>query len=121
MSTSKALGDWGEGLIAGYLQKRGCQVLERQWRCRYGELDLVVRDPDGTICFVEVKLRSGGLSGLPREAVDRRKREKLRAAAAWYLSQHGLGEATARFDVAEIYTDEAHRPFRLEYLEDAFT
>ena len=121
MSISKALGDWGEGLIAGYLQKRGCQVLERQWRCRYGELDLVARDAGGTICFVEVKLRSSGRAGLPREAVDRRKRERLRTAATCYLSQHGLGEATARFDVAEIYTDEAHRPFRLEYLEDAFT
>ena len=120
MST-KALGDQGEDLAGDYLLAHGYQLLDRRWRCRYGELDLVARDAGGTICFVEVKLRSSGRAGLPREAVDRRKREKLRAAAAWYLSQHGLGEATARFDVAEIYTDEAHRPLRLEYLEDAFT
>ena len=80
----------------------------------------MARDADGTICFVEVKLRSGNLAGLPREAVDRRKRERLRAAAACYLSQHDL-DAPARFDVAEVYTDEAHRPLRLEYLENAFT
>ena len=83
MST-KALGDQGEDLTGDYLLARGCTLLDRQWRCRYGE------------------------------------REKLRAAAACYLSQHDL-DAPARFDVAEIYTDEAHRPLRLEYLEDAFT
>jgi len=120
MNTTKALGDRGEAAAAQYLRKRGCTLLDRQWRCRYGELDLVARDADGTICFVEVKLRSGNLAGLPREAVDRRKRERLRAAAACYLSQHDL-DAPARFDVAEIYTDEAHRPLRLEYLENAFT
>ena len=120
MSTTKALGDRGEAVTAQYLRERGYALLASQWRCRYGELDLVARDLDGTICFVEVKLRGGNLAGLPREAVDRRKREKLRAAAACYLSQHDL-DAPARFDVAEIYTDEAHRPLRLEYLEDAFT
>ena len=120
MSTTKNLGDRGEELAGDYLQAHGCTLLDRQWRCRYGELDLVARDADGTICFVEVKLRSGNLAGLPREAVDRRKRERLRAAAACYLSQHDL-DAPARFDAAEIYTDEAHRPLRLEYLENAFT
>ena len=84
MNTTKALGDRGEAAAAQYLRKRGCQLLASQWRCRYGELDLVARDRDGTICFVEVKLRSGSFAGLPREAVDRRKQERLRAAAACY-------------------------------------
>ena len=95
MNTTKALGDRGEAAAAQYLRKRGCQLLASQWRCRYGELDLVARDRDGTICFVEVKLRSGSFAGLPREAVDRRKQERLRAAAACYLSQHDL-DAPAR-------------------------
>ena len=120
MITRRDLGNRGEAEAARYLRKKGYTLLASQWRCRYGELDLVARDADGTICFVEVKLRSGNLAGLPREAVDRRKRERLRAAAACYLSQHDL-DAPARFDVAEIYTDEAHRPLRLEYLENAFT
>ena len=104
MNTTKALGDRGEAAAAQYLRKRGCQLLASQWRCRYGELDLVARDRDGTICFVEVKLRSGSFAGLPR---------------ACYLSQHDL-DAPARFDVAEVYTDGVHRPLRLEYLENAF-
>ena len=70
MNTTKALGDRGEAAAAQYLRKRGCQLLASQWRCRYGELDLVARDRDGTICFVEVKLRSGSFAGLPREAVE---------------------------------------------------
>ena len=119
MSTTKDLGDRGENLTADWLLSRGYQILDRRWRCRYGELDLVGRTPEGTICFVEVKLR-GGFAGLPREAVDRRKREKLRAAAESYLALHDLGDAPARFDVAEVYTDGNHRPVRLEYLEDAF-
>ena len=95
MNTTKALGDRGEAAAAQYLRQRG------------------------TICFVEEKLRGGSFAGLPREAVDRRKQERLRAAAACYLSQHDL-DAPARFDVAEVYTDGVHRPLRLEYLENAF-
>ena len=69
MNTTKALGDRGEAAAAQYLRKRGCQLLASQWRCRDGELDLVARDRDGTICFVEVKLRSGKLAGPPRGGV----------------------------------------------------
>ena len=79
----------------------------------------MARDRQGTICFVEVKLRGAGAIALPREAVDRRKRERLRAAAALYLSRHEI-DAPARFDVAEVYTDEQARIIRLEYLADAF-
>ena len=84
MST-KALGDQGEDLTGDYLLARGCTLLDRQWRCRYGELDLVARDADGTICFVEVKLRSGGRAGLPREAVDRSgpRRPVISASTIW--------------------------------------
>ena len=119
MSRTKAAGDRGEAEVAKYLRKKGYTLLASQWRCRFGELDLVARDRGGTICFVEVKLRSAGAIGLPREFVDARKQERLRKAAACYLSTHGL-DAPARFDVAEVYTDEGHRIVRLEYLADAF-
>ena len=119
MTTKKAAGDRGEAEVARYLRKQGCTLLASQWRCRCGELDLVARDRQGTICFVEVKLRSTGAIGLPREFVDQRKQERLRKAAACYLSTHEI-DACTRFDVAEVYTDEDHRIVRLEYLEDAF-
>lgn len=120
MTAQRDLGNQGEAETARYLRKKGYTLLASQWRCRYGELDLVARDKGGTICFVEVKLRREGGTALPREAVDARKQARLRAAATLYLSQHEL-DVPARFDVAEVYTDEHHRILRLEYLEDAFS
>ncbi|MEG1592874.1 MAG: YraN family protein, partial [Oscillibacter sp.] len=78
------------------------------------------RDKKGMICFVEVKARGLRSVGLPREFVDRRKQERLRIAAACYLSTHEL-DAPARFDVAEVYTGENGQVLNLEYLENAFT
>ena len=118
MSGRKAVGDRGEAEVARYLRKKGYTLLASQWRCRFGELDLVARDRRGTVCFVEVKLRSTGSIGLPREFVDARKQERLRTAAAAYLSTHNI-DAPARFDVAEVYA-ETDGSLRVEYLEDAF-
>ena len=118
MSRTKAAGDRGEAAAAGYLRKRGYTLLASQWRCRFGELDLVARDRRGTVCFVEVKLRSAGAIGLPREFVDARKQERLRAAAAAYLSTYEI-DAPARFDVAEVYAED-DGTLRVENLEDAF-
>ena len=120
VSTAKAAGDRGEAATARYLRRQGAELLASQWRCRFGELDLVARDRRGTICFVEVKLRSSVSHGLPREFVDARKQDRLRKAAACWLSAHEEEDAPARFDVAEVYTDENGRIADLVYLEDAF-
>ena len=119
MST-KQDGDWGEALAAEYLEARGCRIVEKQWRCRLGEIDLIA-EKDGMILFVEVKLRTNLRYGMPREYVTAKKQEKLRAAALLYLSMHGLDVPT-RFDVAEVYTDAHHsaRSTRIEYIENAF-
>lgn len=118
MSRTKAAGDRGEAEVAKYLRKKGYTLLASQWRCRFGELDLVAKNKRGTVCFVEVKLRSGGAIGLPREFVDERKRQRLRTAAAAWLAQHEI-DAPARFDVAEVYAEQ-NGALRVEYLENAF-
>lgn len=118
MSTTRAAGNRGEAEVARWLRKKGYTLLASQWRCRFGELDLVAKSRQGVICFVEVKLRSEGSIGLPREFVDRRKQERLRSAAASYLSTHDI-DAPARFDVAEVYA-EANGALRVQYLENAF-
>ena len=119
MST-KQDGDWGEALVEKYLSERGCRIVEREWRCRFGEIDLIA-EQEGTLLFVEVKLRTNLRYGMPRESVTAKKQEKLRSAALLYLSMHGL-DAPARFDVAEVYTDVHHsaRSTRIEYIENAF-
>ncbi|MCI8397821.1 MAG: YraN family protein [Oscillibacter sp.] len=114
---AKKAGDEGEALAAQFLEDQGCTILARQWRCRYGELDLVARKGEA-IRFVEVKRRGPGAIGLPREFVDERKRDRLRKAAAAYLAEHDP-DAFAQFDVAEIYEEPDGR-FRVEYLEAAF-
>jgi len=118
MSRTRSAGNRGEAEVARYLRKRGYTLLASQWRCRFGELDLVARDRRGTICFVEVKLRSMGSIALPREFVDARKQQRLRAAASAWLSSHEM-DAPARFDVAEVYAED-NGVLRVEYLESAF-
>ena len=114
----KARGDMGEEIAARYLEGRGFQILSRQWRCRYGELDLIARDSSGTVCFVEVKLRKRNAAAPGREAVGARKQERLRRAALCWLSEHDP-DAPARFDVAEIRADPGGL-FRLDYIPNAF-
>ena len=118
MTSAKAAGDRGEDLVARYLQKAGYTLLDRQWRCRFGELDLVARSREGIVCCVEVKLRGPKSMGLPREAVDARKQARLRRTAGAYLSCYEL-DAPARFDVAEVYCEE-NGAMRVEYLAGAF-
>ena len=117
---TKAAGDWGEALTANYLRERGYKLLASGYRCRFGEIDLIA-EKKGVLCFVEVKLRSGLSFGLPREFVTKAKQEKLRTTAQYYLAAHDL-DAPARFDVAEVYTDEHHsvQNTHIEYLENAF-
>ena len=115
---TRARGTRGEAEVARFLRKQGYVLLASQWRCRFGELDLVAKDKRGTICFVEVKLRGTGSIALPREFVDVKKQERLRKTAAAYLSSHDL-DVPARFDVAEVY-EEQDGTLRIQYLESAF-
>jgi putative endonuclease len=119
MRSTKGLGDRGEAETAKYLRRKGYTLLASQWRCRFGEIDLIVRDHQGFLCFVEVKLRSNLSCGLPREFVNTRKQDRLKTAAAYYMSEHELDEP-ARFDVAEVYVDHNQRIQKLCYLENVF-
>lgn len=117
MGSRDELGQRGEVLTAAYLRRRGSTVLRTRYRCREGEIDLIARDGE-VLCFVEVKTRTNLGMGLPREYVGQRKQERLRAAAAHYLSEQEL-DCPARFDVAEIYVDPRGRGY-IHYIENAF-
>ena len=118
--TTKASGDWGEAQVAEYLRDHGYLIDASKYRCRFGEIDLIAHD-GGTLCFIEVKVRSNLRYGLPREYVTYSKQAKLRTTAEYYLATHDA-DAVCRFDVAEVYTDKAHSPehTRIEYIENAF-
>ncbi len=114
------LGRWGESLVAEELRRKGCRLLAAGWYCRMGEIDLIAED--GTyLRFVEVKLRRDDRFAQAREAVDRRKQGRLRAAAGLYLAQNPT-PLQPRFDVAEVYAPrgvETKNP-RIIYIENAF-
>ena len=100
-----SLGSWGEDLAENYIIKKGYSVLERNFRCKSGEIDIIVCDGD-TLVFVEVKTRQSQKYGLPCEAITAAKLRHLKKAAAYFTAMHKLGQRDARIDVIEILKTE---------------
>ena len=105
MPSRREIGVSGEDLAAAWYEARGYQVLERNWRCRQGELDLVLRN-GGQVVFCEVKHRSGVRYGTPGEAVTHEKRQRIRHLAARWLQDAKPRPAEIRFDVAAVLDGE---------------
>lgn len=120
MGKSKLSGAWGEALTAEYLRKKHYKILASGYRCRFGEIDLIARDGKFLV-FVEVKLRKSADFAQAMEYVDRRKQDRLRATASFYLAEHPSG-LQPRFDVMEIYAPEGTGTACpvFHYMEDAF-
>lgn len=120
MARSKLSGAWGEALAAEYLRKKRYTVVAAGYRCRYGEIDLIVRDRKYLV-FVEVKLRKSGDFAKAMEYVDHRKQDKIRVTASMYLSQNPT-KLQPRFDVIEIYAPEGTATLnpQIRHMEDAF-
>ncbi|MDT8427706.1 MAG: YraN family protein [Pseudomonadales bacterium] len=96
---SQAFGAQQEQLAASYLQARGLVLLQSNFRCRVGEIDLIMRD-DRVLVFIEVRYRRNKGFGTSVETVDRRKQQKLRRCARFFLATHGLTEQlVCRFDI----------------------
>jgi putative endonuclease len=114
----RAFGAWGEQRAAAHLVAQGMVLLDRNWRCRTGEIDIIARDGD-TLVFVEVKTRRSMLFGPPAEAIIARKVSRLRRLAAEWLSASGLRPRAVRFDVVSVLPRRYGEP-RLEHLRDAF-
>lgn len=111
------LGKEGERLAERFLEKKGYKLLERNYRCSAGELDLVVLDRR-VIVFVEVKTRTGQGFGTPFEAVEFRKQRKIIQSAQFFLAEKGLQQRDARFDV--IGVSWVGREPVVEHIENAF-
>jgi putative endonuclease len=95
------LGSWGEQTAAKYLIKRGYIILERNFRSRLGEIDLIALD-GRTLVFVEVKTRQNRNYGLPCEAVNAQKLRHLKRMSLHYMAVHHAESRDARLDVVEI-------------------
>jgi len=113
-----ALGPAGEAEAARHLEARGWRILERGYRTRAGEIDLIA-DDHGVIVFIEVKSRRGLRCGRPAEAVGARKRSHIVRVAQIYLMRRGGPEAACRFDVVEVMALPGE-DYRIHHLRDAF-
>ena len=110
----KAIGRAGEDLAAQYLKQQGYTILERNYRLRIGEVDIIARDEEYLV-FIEVKTRRSTRFGSPFEAVDARKQQQIVKIAAAYLQGK---ELPVRFDVVAVHLNE--QDVRVEILKNAF-
>jgi putative endonuclease len=102
MGTDKQVkGRLGENEAVRFLEKKGYRIIERNFRTRHGEVD-VIAEENGTIVFVEVKARTSAAFGAPEESVGRRKQERIIRASKEYLFTEDLTDHPARFDVVGI-------------------
>ncbi len=119
MSTTSDLGGHGERIAAAYLSDVGLRVLDRNWRCRDGELDIVAREGNALV-FCEVKTRRESGFGHPVEAVTRTKQRRLRTLAQRWLAAHDEHAPELRFDVVGVLVRPG-QPALVTHLRAAFS
>ena len=120
MQNKSVLGAWGEAAAAEYLRRKHYQILAMNYRCRYGEIDLIAQNAKYLV-FVEVKLRASDAFAAAREFVDVHKQQRLRTSAELWLSQNET-DLQPRFDVLEIYAKDgaATKHPEFHHIENAF-
>ncbi len=110
----RTIGSHAEQVVRKYLTEHGFEILEMNYRCKQGEIDIIARE-DIYYVFIEVKYRTSTRYGFPQEAVGAAKQRRICGAAGYYLYSHQLGESTpVRFDVAAVLED------KITYIRDAF-
>ena len=118
MELRKQMGNTSEDIALEYLQERGYRLIQRNYRCKAGEIDLIVQKDD-ILVFAEVRSRTGTQYGEPSESVNRKKQDKIRKTAKYYLycNRH-LERYYCRFDVLSIVWQDGRA--RVEWIADAF-
>lgn len=115
----KDKGRAAEEAAASYMEQQGWLIVERNWTCRSGELDIIA-EKEGILLFVEVRSRSGTGYGLPAESIDGRKIQQVRRTAEVYLHRFGISDRQIRFDAVAVMLGRNLEIRSLEHIEDAF-
>jgi putative endonuclease len=108
--TRQELGALGEQIAVAHLTELGLRIVERNWRCRYGELDVIAADPHGTVVFVEVKTRTGEGFGGVEHAVTPRKLRRIRRLVGIWLAGQDTRWRGVRIDVIGVRIGRARTP-----------
>lgn len=97
----RSLGAWGENQAVQNLLSQGYTIIERNWRSRHGEIDIIAWSPEGTICFIEVRTSASTTFGGAIASLSPRKCQRLASTAREYMARHGI-QAPARFDLVAL-------------------
>ena len=119
VSERKLLGQRGEDAACEYLERRGLKILERNWKCGYGEADIIALDGN-VLVFCEVKTRKSLAAGAPEESVTYKKQQRYYKLAQVYRSRATVSHCSVRFDVVSILVGADGTSARLNYLPTAF-
>ncbi len=114
----KEKGKLGERLVCDYLKKKHHRILNTNYRCPHGEIDIISRQKD-TLVFTEVRTKTSTDFGTPEESVTRTKRERMRKCTLYYLQNHENPVKVWRIDVAAVEIDDNGEPLRIELIENA--
>lgn len=116
--SNKEIGNLGEMIAANYLKENKYIILDKNFRCKFGEIDIIAQDGE-YISFIEVKTRSGFLYGTPGEAVNLIKQNKILKVAKLYILKEKLFSHNFRFDVIEVLM-KSETDFSVKLIKDAF-
>lgn len=117
-NNNRTVGADYEKIVGSYLEDKGYTILEYNYRCKLGEIDLIAKYGD-TLVFCEVKYRKNVSKGHPLEAVGRKKQRTISNCAIWYITQHQIVNSSMRFDVIGILKDEVfHIEQAFDYVGD---
>ncbi len=112
------LGKSGEETAAKYLKRCGLKLIQKNYSCKHGEIDLIVKDGE-CLVFVEVKTRSQQAFGSPASSVNFRKQLQICKTAHHYMVEHGIDDVDARFDVVSVLVIKGQKTY-VEHIPDAF-
>ncbi|MBO9361798.1 MAG: YraN family protein [Thermoflexus sp.] len=113
----RTLGTAAETFVAAHLEAQGYHIRARNWRCPFGEIDLIA-EGDGWLLFIEVRARRNDRFGRPEESLSPRKRQRLQQAALAYLGQLEGPEPSWRVDLAAVSLDSRGRPVEVSFVEN---
>ncbi|GAB6170038.1 YraN family protein [Clostridium carnis] len=116
---NKDIGNYGEEIAYNYLKNKGYYTLAKNYRNKFGEIDLICKK-DGIIIFIEIKSRYSNLYGTPKESVTYSKQKQIINLCKFFINYKKLFQYNCRFDVVEIFFNNINNTYIINHLEDAF-
>lgn len=116
---NRQFGSYAEGLVIKFLQEQGYKILQKNYRCKFGEIDIIAKHQEFLV-FIEVKARTSCKFGLPQDSINYHKQQKIRNVSQVYLSVHNLHQKPIRYDVVALLFNKQYELEKIEVIKNAF-